>query len=147
MPAQIVPLASVDFALLCADDRRSFPAPREAFLRAWVSLHYATGLAWVERGQFLGWGVIRRCREGHKIGPLVADTPLVAAALYAALCASVPAHDTVFLDVPLPNPHALALAQAHELAGVFETARMVAGGAAPACELGRVYGITSFELG
>lgn len=146
-PAQVVPLASVDFVQLCADDRRTFPAPRDAFLRAWVALPDATGLACVEQGALLGWGVIRRCREGHKIGPLVADTPLVAAALYAALCASVPARDTVFLDVPLPNAHALALAQAHGLAGVFETARMVAGGAAPACELERVYGITSFELG
>jgi GNAT superfamily N-acetyltransferase len=146
-PAQIVPLASVGLAQLCSDDRRTFAAPREAFLRAWVSLPDATGLAWAERGQLLGWGVIRRCREGHKIGPLVADTPQIAAALYAALCASVPAGDTVFLDVPLPNPHALALAQTQGLQGVFETARMYAGGAAPACELQRVYGITSFELG
>jgi hypothetical protein len=40
----------------------------------------------------------------------------------------------------------VALAQAHELHIVFETARMYAG-KAPACELQRVYGVTSFELG
>jgi len=146
-PAQIVPLASVDFASLRTDDRRAFPAPREAFLRAWTAMPNATGLAWMESGRIAGWGVIRRCREGHKIGPLVADTPQRADALYAALCAQVPAGDTVFLDVPLPHADAVALAQGQGLHGVFETARMYAGGAAPACELQRVYGITSFELG
>jgi hypothetical protein len=54
--------------------------------------------------------------------------------------------DTVYLDVPMPNADALALARAQGLHGVFETARMYAG-AAPACELQRVYGITTFELG
>jgi hypothetical protein len=97
-------------------------------------------------GALAGWGVLRRCREGHKIGPLVADTPEIASALYAGLCASVPGGDTVYLDVPLPNAAAVALAEAHGLHSVFETARMYAG-PAPACELQRVYGVTSFELG
>ena len=145
-PAQIVPLGAVDFAMLCADDRRVFPASREAFLRSWISMPDATGLAWMQHGRLAGWGVIRRCREGHKIGPLVADELPVARALYTALCATVPAGDTVFLDVPMPNADAVAMARAQGLHGVFETARMFKG-PAPACELQRVYGITTFELG
>ncbi len=145
-PAAIVPLSSVDFAALCDDDRRVFPAPREAFLRCWILQRDATGLAWMAQGRLEGWGLIRRCRQGHKIGPLVADDPAIASALYAALCRSVPAGDTVFLDVPMPNGDALALAKANRLQSVFETARMYTG-SAPACELQRVYGITSFELG
>jgi ribosomal protein S18 acetylase RimI-like enzyme len=145
-PLAIVPLASVDFAALCHDDRRVFPAPREAFLRHWISQSDATGLAWQTHGRLEGWGLIRRCRQGHKIGPLVADAPAIASALFAALCRSVPAGDTVFLDVPLPNADALALAKANRLQSVFETARMYAG-PAPECEWQRVYGITSFELG
>lgn len=145
-PAQIVPLGAVDFALLCADDRRIFPAPRAEFLRCWIAMPDAAGLAWLEQGRVAGWGLIRRCREGHKIGPLVADDPSIASALFAALCERVPVGDTVYLDVPMPNADALTLAQAQGLHGVFETARMYAG-AAPACELQRVYGITTFELG
>jgi len=144
--AQIVPLGTVDFASLCADDLRVFPAAREAFLRCWTAMPDSTGLAWMEQGRLAGWGLIRRCREGHKIGPLVADSPRIARALHVALCASVPAGDTVYLDVPLPNADAVALASARGLRSVFETARMYAG-PAPACELQRVYGITSFELG
>ncbi|MDM0021990.1 GNAT family N-acetyltransferase [Variovorax saccharolyticus] len=144
--APIVPLADVDFAALCDDDRRVFPAPRDAFLHCWTAMPDATGLAWLADGKLAGWGLIRRCREGHKIGPLVADTPEIANALYAALCAAVPDGNTVYLDVPLPNASAVALAQAQGLRSVFETARMYAG-PAPACELRLVYGITSFELG
>jgi hypothetical protein len=106
----------------------------------------AGGLAWMEQGRLAGWGLVRRCREGHKIGPLVADRPPVASALYAALCASVPAGEAVYLDVPLPNGEAVALVRAQGLQAVFETARMYAG-PAPACEMQRVYGITTFELG
>jgi GNAT superfamily N-acetyltransferase len=145
-PAQIAPLSTVDFSLLCADDRRVFPAPREEFLRCWIAMPDAAGLAWFEQGRIGGWGLIRKCREGHKIGPLVADDPSVASALFAALCERVPVGSTVYLDVPMPNTDALALAKAQGLHGVFETARMYAG-TAPVCELQRVYGITTFELG
>jgi hypothetical protein len=144
--ATIVALADIEFAALCADDRRVFPAPRERFLRAWIGMPDAAALACVEGARIAGWGVIRRCREGHKIAPLVAGTKAVATLLYAALCSRVPEGDAVYLDVPLPNSEAVALAESHGMRGVFETARMYTG-AAPACELGRVFGVTSFELG
>ncbi|MDM0032602.1 GNAT family N-acetyltransferase [Variovorax sp. J22P271] len=145
-PSQIVPLATVEASSLAADDRRVFPAPRDAFLRAWVAMPDATGLAWLQDGRLAGWGLIRRCREGHKVAPLLADDPQVARALFAALCAAVPAGDAVSIDVPLPNADAVAMARAEGMRSVFETARMYAG-AAPPCELQRVYGLTSFELG
>ncbi len=144
--AAIVPLADIDFAALCADERRVFPAPRERFLRAWIGMPDAAALACVEGARLAGWGVIRRCREGHKIAPLVAGTKAVATLLYAALCSRVPDGDAVYLDVPLPNAEAVALAESHGMRGVFETARMYTG-AAPTCELDRVFGVTSFELG
>jgi predicted N-acetyltransferase YhbS len=146
MFAQVAPLGTIDFATLCADDRRVFPAPREAFLRSWISVPDATGFACTTQGRLAGWGLIRRCREGHKIGPLVADDAQVATTLFETLRASVPAGDAVFLDVPLPNTDAVALAKAQGMRTVFETARMYAG-PAPACELNRLYGITTFELG
>ncbi|RYY58363.1 MAG: hypothetical protein EOO24_61815 [Comamonadaceae bacterium] len=106
----------------------------------------AVGRAWWAHDRLLGWGLVRRCREGHKIGPLVAETPAIAAALFAALADAVPAGEALYLDVPLPNTDAVALAEAHGMQRVFETARMYAG-PAPACDIDRVYGITTFELG
>jgi hypothetical protein len=106
----------------------------------------STGLAWLDGGELGGWGVIRRCRQGHKIGPLVADKPAIASSLYAGLCGSVPAGDAIFLDVPMPNTNAVAMAKANGMSSVFETARVYAG-PAPERDLRAVYGITTFELG
>ena len=52
----------------------------------------------------------------------------------------------VFLDVPSVNHDAVALAQDHGLAPVFETARMYTG-STPPLRLERVFGVTTFELG
>jgi len=145
-PEDVVPLAQVELHALCDKDLEVFPAPRAAFLRAWRAMPDSTGLAWRRDGRLGGWGVIRRCRAGYKIGPLVADDPAIASTLYSNLCDAVPAGEAVYLDVPEPNAEALALAQVHGLSPVFETARMYAG-PEPACRLETVYGITSFELG
>ena len=146
LPDEILPLAQIDTDTLCRKDLETFPAPRTEFLKAWRSMPDSTGLAWRRDGQLSGWGVIRRCRAGYKIGPLVADNPAIGSALYSSLCDAVPAGEAVYLDVPEPNVEALALAQAHGLRGVFETARMYAG-PKPTCNLETVYGVTTFELG
>jgi hypothetical protein len=101
----------------------------------------------VEDGRLRGWGVIRRCRTGHKVGPLVADEAAIAGSLFDSLTGLVDPGDEVFLDVPLPNDDAVALATERGMDVVFETARMYANGAAPPIELDRVFGITTFELG
>ena len=144
--AAIVALRDVDFAMLSDDDGRVFPARRDRFLRAWIDMPDATGLACVAHDRLAGWGVIRRCREGHKVGPLVAASPATATALFAALCRRVPAQDAVYLDVPLPNTAAVELAESCGMHGLFNTARMDTG-PAPASELARVFGVTTFELG
>jgi fibrillarin-like rRNA methylase len=90
------------------------------------------------------WGVIRPCRAGRKIGPLFADDRAAAEAVFASLVG--PVGGEVFIDVPQPNGAAIALATAHGFAPVFETARMYSGSIRPVA-LGRVYGVTTFELG
>lgn len=146
LPLQgIVPAADVPLAALALLDRSVFPAARESFLRAWIAQPGHLALAHVTDGTVTGFGVIRRAREGHKIGPLVAETPAVAQALVAALLARVP-DGPVFLDVPEPHRAAVALAESLGLQPVFETARMYTG-AAPAIHADRLFGVTSFELG
>jgi GNAT superfamily N-acetyltransferase len=144
-PADIVPLTDVPFATVEADDARVFPAPRTAFLRAWITARGHIGRALVRDGKLAAWGVIRPCRRGHKIGPLIADDRAAAEAVLAALVAAAGA-DELFLDVPSVNRDALALAQSHGLAPAFETARMYTGAIRPLL-LERVFGVTTFELG
>jgi hypothetical protein len=65
--------------------------------------------------------------------------------LFAALAERAPA-GPLFLDVPEPNAAAAAMAREAGMEPAFETARMYTG-AAPAIPVGRVFGVTSFELG
>lgn len=130
-------------------DRQHFLFDRPRFLEKWLAP--VEGAAFIARAGngVAGYGVVRRCRQGHKVGPLFAAHDDVARALYAAL--STAAHEAapdepVFLDVPEANPAARTLAEEAGLSPVFETARMYRG-EAPDLPLGRIYGITSFELG
>jgi GNAT superfamily N-acetyltransferase len=143
--AGIIPLADVPFASVEADDATVFPAPRPAFLRAWIDTSGHIGRALVRDGKLAAWGVIRPCRTGWKIGPLVADDRAAAEAVFTALVSAAGGGE-VFLDVPDVNREAVALAQSHGLAPVFETARMYTGPIRP-LRLERVFGVTTFELG
>lgn len=128
-------------------DREHFPEERENFLRVWLAPGNASrrGLAVVEDGDMKGYGTIRACRDGFKIGPLFAGSEEVADLLFRALAGSVKGQE-VILDIPEPNAGAQALAERYELSPVFETARMYKG-RPPQLPLERIYGITTFELG
>jgi hypothetical protein len=99
----------------------------------------------MREGHLAAWGVIRSCRTGFKIGPLVADDRAGAEAVFSALITNA-GRAEIFLDVPGINREAVALAQDFGLAPVFETARMYTG-AIPPLRLERVFGVTTFELG
>ncbi|MCK1391274.1 GNAT family N-acetyltransferase [Bradyrhizobium sp. 1] len=144
-PADVVALDKVPFALVEADDATVFPAPRSAFLRAWIKAPGHVGRALLRDGRLAAWGVIRRCRSGYKIGPLVADDRGTAEKIVQALLASTGGGE-IFLDVPAINGEAVALAEALGLKPVFETARMYTG-PIPTLRIDRVFGVTSFELG
>ncbi|QTO50766.1 GNAT family N-acetyltransferase [Burkholderia latens] len=143
--ADAVAAADVPLEQLLAYDRRCFPAARERFVCAWIAQPDAVALATIDAGRVVGYGVVRRCKTGCKIGPLFADHADVATALFRALAARMPG-ETIVLDVPETNPAAVALAERHGMSRVFETARMYTK-EAPAIEIGRVFGVTSFELG
>lgn len=143
--AGIVALRDVPLAMIEASDATVFPAPRSQFLRAWIGAPGHVGCALMRDGRLTGWGVIRPCRSGRKIGPLVADDRAAAEAVLSALLAQTGGGE-IFLDVPAVNREAVSLAQSLGLAPVFETARMYTG-AIPSLRLARVFGVTSFELG
>lgn len=138
-------LGDVPFAMVEASDATVFPARRSAFLRAWITSPGHIGRALMRDGHLAAWGVIRPCRQGFKIGPLVASDRIAAEAALSALLAAIGGGE-IFLDVPSVNHEAVALAQGLGLKPVFETARMYTG-AIPALRTERVFGVTTFELG
>lgn len=144
--ARAVPLAGVPLTAVLAYDQAFFPDGRVDFLRCWIQQPGGTALGWVEDGTLQGYGVLRPCRSGFKVGPLFADSTAAADGLFNALKAAAGKDAKIYLDTPQANPEAMALARRHGMAPVFETARMYTG-PAPALPLQRLYGITTFELG
>ncbi len=143
---RIVPLAAIPFADVLAYDRGCFLEDRAAFLVSWVRPPRGFAFAAVERGRLAGYGVMRACRAGHKIGPLFADTPELAGELYEELVGAVTPGEAVYLDVPEANPAAVALARRHGMTVAFETARMY-NGPAPKLPVERIFGVSTLELG
>ena len=142
---EIVSLDSVPFDVVESYDRRHFSVGRQAFLRKWISQPGCSALGYIHGGALAGYGVLRPCCVGYKIGPLFADTESIADALFQALCVS--SHGaSVFLDVPEPNDGAVALARRYGMRPCFETARMYTK-QVPDFPLQRVFGVTTFELG
>src|SRR5439155_465343 len=123
VPTDVIAFCEVPFLLIEADDGRVFPASRAAFLKAWIAAPGHVGCTIIRDGWLKAWGVIRPCRHGFKIGPLVAGDRASAESVFLALVARVGGGE-VFLDVPEVNREALRLARAHGLKPAFETARM-----------------------
>ncbi|OUS38815.1 GNAT family N-acetyltransferase [Rhodobacterales bacterium 56_14_T64] len=127
-------------------DRQVFPAERDTFWQGWLRAAGHATVQALQDGALVGFGTIRPCRAGYKVGPLVAQSRAVANAVLARMLESVPAGAEIFLDVPEPNSEAVALAQSLGLEPVFEAARMYRG-TAPNIDVAKVFGVTSFELG
>ncbi len=126
-------------------DRRCFGFDRPAFIIPWLRQVHAAALKFEENGQLKGFAVLRKVRKGYKTGPLFAENPEVAEALYRC-CLSNAHGEPVFLDIPSANPAAVALVKRYQTVCRFECARMYYG-PPPALPLEHIYGITTLELG
>ncbi len=140
------PITEVPFDKLAAYDGRHFPVPRPQFLARWITQPDSSGFAVMNGGGVAGYGVIRSCRQGYKIGPLFADTPEDADALFLSLAAAVKPGEPVYLDVPEINAAGARLVLSCSMKPVFVTARMY-NRSAVSLPMQSIFGVTSFELG
>lgn len=144
-PEGVVRLESVEFAKVAAYDRQCFPGARENFMQTWLAAPGAQGFGVLDGENLAGFGVIRPCAKGYKIGPLFADNAGIAESLYLALTAAIPG-EKVYLDIIEPNTAAGALVKKYGLTEVFVTVRMYTGNE-PDMDTDKIFGVTSFELG
>jgi GNAT superfamily N-acetyltransferase len=146
MPEGLVDVSEVPFEELLEYDAGIFPAHRLQFLKCWIEQPEGAALAVLEDSHLAGYGVIRKCQIGHKIGPLFADTEHIAENLFTALKSHVPG-EPVFLDTPEVNPKAVALAERHKMSVVFRTVRMYTKEEPQHIPRNRIFGVSTFELG
>ena len=163
---RLVSLASVPTETIMEYDSAIFLQARAAFLHCWLASPQHVGIGLMDGHRLAGYGVLRPCQQGYKIGPLFADTPQFAETLFLALKAHVEPGNLFYLDVPEVNKEAVALANKHRMTSMFETARMyrtlsspisdptsgptsgpTSDQSLPELPLERIFGITTFELG
>jgi len=144
-PAGIEELARIDFAETEAYDRAHFPAARSEFLRRWIGQPGGYALGSVREGRLAGYGVMRPCRKGYKIGPLFADNADIAQDLFRALSMRVPG-ELIYIDMPENNRAAMSLARRHGMQEVFGCAKMYLG-PKPVLPEQEIFAVTTFELG
>lgn len=141
----IVSYGDTLFDALTKYDKKHFLFSRDAFLHKWISQVNDKCHVYMDDGSIKGYGVIRRCGSGYKIGPLFSDTADIAETVFLSLVDTA-SGGSVFLDVPEVNPDAISLAEKYRMTKVFETARMYTEGD-PGLPIMNIYGITTFELG
>ena len=140
-----LPIANVDFNKLLEYDRKIFLFPRTEFLRRWIAQVDSVGYYLENKDHLLGYGILRKCVTGYRVGPLFADNEAIAIEILEALTSNI-SGEVYYLDIPEPNTEALKVAEQYNMQKVFETARMYTK-EIPNVPLHKVFGITSFELG
>ncbi len=140
-----VELSKIPFELVSNYDHQCFGYEREAFLKSWINPPRGAAFGCYDGERLKGFGVIRQCGRGFKIGPLFANDDITAETLFVAL-QNQAVGKPVFLDIPEINPGAVALAERYSMKEVFGCARMYYG-PIPQLPWERIYGITTFELG
>jgi GNAT superfamily N-acetyltransferase len=141
-----IPIKKTDLVKVAAFDSKFFPAKRSKFLECWLYQKDAFALMVPDaNGLLRGYGVIRKCFHGYKVGPLFAQDEDAAGLLFSSLAASVSGEE-VFLDVPDPNLAGVNLAKSFGMKPVFSTFRMYTK-TAPKLPLEKIFGVTTFELG
>jgi hypothetical protein len=141
----IVRINLIPFTELVSYDIQLFPVPRPQFLKHWIKEKESLCLGYLIDHELLGYGMIRKCVTGYKIGPLFADNKLIAENLFKSFN-NFAVGSSIFLDVPEVNKEALNLVDKYKMKSMFETARMYTK-KPPIINLNKVFGVTTFELG
>jgi GNAT superfamily N-acetyltransferase len=145
VPNSLQRAAEIPICELLAFDAQFFPASRPAFLQHWITQPDAIALVKRKNHSLMGYGMIRPCQTGWRIGPLFALNEETADELFLGLTAHLDS-SPCFLDVPEPNQAALRFVERYHMTTVFETARMYTQ-PPPQHFIAGIFGVTTLELG
>ena len=141
----IVQINLIPFASLVKYDGQFFPVSRPLFLKYWIKELESLTLGLLKNNKLSGYGMIRKCVTGYKIGPLFADNKIIAENLFKKLN-NYAVGSSIFIDIPEVNREAFELVNKYKMKPMFETARMYTK-RMPIIDLNKVFSVTTFELG
>ncbi|MFK7993684.1 MAG: GNAT family N-acetyltransferase [Granulosicoccus sp.] len=119
---------------------------RIRFFQAWMqACDSRSAFIALQAGRVVGVIGLRKCLEGYKVGPWLADSQSIATQLLHASSA-VTKNQTVMIDIPEVNVLSIQIAESLSLQPVFDTARMYKG-EGPVIDERRLFGVATLELG
>jgi len=142
----IISLSKINIDLIHKYDKKIFLHDRIDFLKIWIKQPESLAIGYVKNKKLMGYGMVRKCRIGYKVGPLFADSKQIAKELFEKMTVFVGRKNLIYLDVPEPNKEALELVKAYKMKPMFETARMYTK-EFPKAPLNKIFGVTTFEVG
>lgn len=145
IPAEVHDLKELEFKEVQKLDRQCFPGDRTGYLKSWIHNAGHISLGITDGTTVTGFGVMRPCQTGWKIGPLFADDIFIADRLFLEFCQRAKS-SPIYLDIPDNNPAAKELCKRHQMEEVFGCERMYLG-SVPELANHKVFGITTLEVG
>ena len=135
----------VDFRALIAYDAGIFGVARAAFLKAWMETPGMQCLCVVQDEAIRGWGCMRRCRDGWRLGPVFADHHDGAEELLRHFALKT-IGERAYIDVPESNAHAIRLAFSMGMTPSDARMRLYRG---PGMDepMDSVFGFTTLDIG
>ncbi len=135
----------VSFELIVDYDRLHFPAKRHDFLKSWIK-NSGKSIVYYKNDMIEGFGVIRKCFDGYKIGPLFCDSYDIAYNILMSLTSDIDEDENIYLDIVENNIKATELMKDLNWTNVFNTSRMYTK-SCPNIKWSGVFGLTTFEIG
>ncbi|WP_239495848.1 GNAT family N-acetyltransferase [Yoonia maritima] len=118
---------------------------RDAFLSGWTNdTDERKTLVYETNGTVTGFATIRRCKSGHKVGPVIAPNSDIALKLLSAAAKHMSAHQ-VIIDMTDGQPQFKDQLITFGFEPIFETARMYRG--TPPKKNATLFAIATMELG
>lgn len=128
-------------------DKSVFGVSRKKLLKEVFKLPYIHGVLLNNNSQITGFGFIRPCADGFRVGPLFADTLEQAKEIFSYLIAGTDQKE-IIIDIPTKNPFSILFAEYFLLTPITcgETNTMLKGDAFEQ-NLNKNFGAFSLEIG
>ncbi len=122
---ETVDLTLYPFDKFKAYDGKYFPADRSRLMAEWIKQKPSgAALGILKNGELAGYGVIRKACTGYRIEPLYAENPGIAEDLLLALAGRAEPGAPVYLNIPMVNAAARALAEKYGMKPAIQLVRM-----------------------
>ncbi|WP_432800271.1 GNAT family N-acetyltransferase [Poriferisphaera sp. WC338] len=121
---------------------------RQGFTARWLNIPASWSMYWADHqhGEIKGYGAVRECPGGYRVGPLYAHDVTVATELFEGLCTQANSGGHMFLDVPDVNKVAIRVAENRGMEKVGSFMRMYRGGI-PSVAIDQIFSVRSVEVG